>query len=51
MPRTFLVEHARSSRSTCKGCNVKIDKNILRMGIFVEAADDYPPSKKWYHLS
>ena len=36
MPRTFSAEPAKSGRSSCKGCNVKIQKDELRMGVHTE---------------
>lgn len=29
----MLIEYAKSSRSTCKNCNLKIEKEKIRIGI------------------
>lgn len=53
---SFIVEHAKSGRATCKGCNRSISKGALRIGVKQISAndenDEHSFSKeplKWYH--
>jgi len=46
----YSVEYAKSNRSTCKGCKVKIDKDTLRIGVSVEGDGDYMMTS-WRHLA
>mgnify|MGYP001814089205 CR=1 FL=1 len=41
-----IIEPAKSSRSSCRGCKEKIEKGELRYGNYDEMWD----SHKWYHL-
>ena len=41
MDTRYCVEYAKSNRSTCKGCKLKIDKDILRIGTTVSGLGDY----------
>lgn len=41
-----MIEPAKSSRSSCRGCKEKIEKGELRYGNYDEMWDSY----KWYHL-
>ena len=44
----FVIEGARSSRSKCKTCRRKIDKEVLRLGILLEGP--YGTGYLWHHL-
>lgn len=47
----FAVEYAKSNRSTCKGCNEKIDKDHIRVS--KKVVDEEKPQlgliDRWYH--
>lgn len=45
----FKIEPARSSRSKCKTCRKKIDKEVLRLGVLVDG--NYGPGYMWHHLN
>jgi hypothetical protein len=45
---TYLIEYAKSARSTCKGCKLKIEKSELRCGNSVDTGDH--PMCSWFHL-
>ena len=45
----YCVEYAKSNRSTCKGCKLKIDKDVLRIGTTVSGLGDYDMTS-WRHL-
>jgi len=45
----FIIEGARSSRSKCKLCRKKIEKEILRLGILIEGP--YGTGYLWHHLN
>lgn len=45
----FVIEGARSSRSKCKSCRKKIEKDILRLGILIEGP--YGVGYLWHHLT
>jgi bifunctional polynucleotide phosphatase/kinase len=47
---TVSVEYAKSSRSTCKSCNVSIDKGAVRLGVAALDPRGWE-SKKWYHVA
>ena len=44
----YLIEPARSSRSRCKTCRRKIDKDTLRIGILIEGP--FGTGYLWHHL-
>ena len=44
----YLIEPARSSRSKCKTCRRKIDKDVLRIGIMIEGP--FGAGYLWHHL-
>lgn len=44
----YLIEAARSSRSRCRTCHRKIDKDTLRIGILLEGP--YGTGYLWHHL-
>ncbi len=44
----YLIEAARSSRSKCRTCRRKIDKDTLRIGILLEGP--YGTGYLWHHL-
>ena len=44
----YLIEAARSSRSKCRTCRRKIDKDTLRLGILLEGP--YGTGYLWHHL-
>jgi len=44
----YVIEGARSSRSKCKTCRKKIDKDALRIGILIEGP--YGTGYMWHHL-
>jgi hypothetical protein len=45
----YLIEAARSSRSKCRTCKRKIDKDLLRIGILLEGP--YGTGYLWHHLT
>jgi len=45
----YLIEAARSSRSKCRTCRRKIDKDMLRLGILLEGP--YGTGYLWHHLN
>ena len=45
----YLIEGARSSRSKCKTCRRKINKDVLRIGILIEGP--YGTGYMWHHLN
>ena len=45
----FKIESARSSRSKCRTCRRKIDKDVLRLGILLEGP--YGTGYLWHHLT
>lgn len=45
----YVIEGARSSRSKCKTCRKKIDKDVLRLGVLIEGP--YGVGYLWHHLS
>jgi hypothetical protein len=48
---SYCVEYAKSNRSTCRGCFVKIEKGAVRIGI-ITVDEDYGHSQTaWKHLS
>lgn len=44
----YVIEAARSSRSKCRTCRRKIDKDVLRLGILLEGP--YGTGYLWHHL-
>jgi len=44
----YVIEGARSSRSRCKTCRRKIDKDTLRIGVLIEGP--YGTGYLWHHL-
>lgn len=47
---TFSAEYARSNRSTCHGCNTKIEKDLVRLSIKVPLSHTSVPVDEWYHI-
>lgn len=45
----YLIEAARSSRSKCRTCRRKIDKDTLRIGVLLEGP--YGTGYLWHHLT
>ena len=45
----YLIENARSSRSKCRTCRRKIDKDTLRIGVLLEGP--YGTGYLWHHLN
>jgi hypothetical protein len=45
----YLIEAARSSRSKCRTCKRKIEKDLLRIGILLEGP--YGTGYLWHHLN
>jgi Poly(ADP-ribose) polymerase and DNA-Ligase Zn-finger region len=45
----YVIEGARSSRSKCKTCRKKIDKDVLRLGVLIEGP--YGIGYLWHHLT
>lgn len=45
----YVIEGARSSRSKCKTCRKKIDKDVLRLGVLIEGP--YGVGYLWHHLT
>jgi hypothetical protein len=46
----FNAEYARSNRSTCHGCNTKIEKDLVRLSRKVTISHTYSPADQWYHI-
>jgi poly [ADP-ribose] polymerase len=46
----FSAEYARSNRSTCHGCNTKIEKDHVRLSRKVSTSHNHPPTDQWYHI-
>ena len=44
----YLLESARSSRSKCRTCNRKIEKDTLRLGVLIEGP--FGTGYLWHHL-
>ncbi len=47
---TFNAEYARSNRSTCHGCNTKIEKDLVRLSRIVSSTYNSIPTDQWYHI-
>lgn len=47
-PPPYRIEGARSSRSSCKGCRKKIEKDTLRLGVLIEGP--FGTGYLWFHL-
>jgi ribosomal protein L37AE/L43A len=45
----YLIEAARSSRSKCRTCKRKIEKDMLRIGVLLEGP--YGTGYLWHHLN
>lgn len=45
----YIIERARSGRSKCKTCQRKIDKDALRIGVYVEGR--FGAGHMWHHLT
>jgi hypothetical protein len=45
----YMIEGARSSRSKCKTCRKKIEKDTLRLGVLIEGP--YGIGYLWHHLT
>lgn len=51
--KDFLVEYAKSNRSKCVACELKIDKDTVRVGKLDFAAETQwtgGPVPRWYHI-
>nr|KAG5690349.1 hypothetical protein BaRGS_001271 [Batillaria attramentaria] len=49
----FTAEYAKSNRSTCRGCNEKIDKDEVRLSkkdYESQRAKMYGPQDMWHHV-
>ncbi|XP_041351454.1 poly [ADP-ribose] polymerase 1-like [Gigantopelta aegis] len=49
----FKIEYAKSNRSTCRGCDLKIDKDLIRISkkdFEGQRAKMYGPQDMWYHV-
>ena len=48
----FTVEYAKSNRSTCHGCQMKIDKDLIRLArnVVVTHEHGYGSVDQWYHI-
>jgi len=46
----FNAEYARSNRSTCHGCNTKIEKDLVRLSRIVSSTYNSIPTDEWYHI-
>eukprot|EP00285_Hemiselmis_virescens_P012158 CAMPEP_0173401730 /NCGR_PEP_ID=MMETSP1356-20130122/51793_1 /TAXON_ID=77927 ORGANISM="Hemiselmis virescens, Strain PCC157" /NCGR_SAMPLE_ID=MMETSP1356 /ASSEMBLY_ACC=CAM_ASM_000847 /LENGTH=108 /DNA_ID=CAMNT_0014361939 /DNA_START=26 /DNA_END=348 /DNA_ORIENTATION=+ len=46
----FIVEYAKTGRASCKRCKNKIDKDVLRLGKYVQSPhfDGWVPN--WFHV-
>jgi len=49
-PRSFIVEYARSGKSTCRKCHKCIENKGLRIGETVENPEYHHSSTYWYHF-
>ena len=47
---SYCVEYAKSNRSECKGCHVKIHKGAIRIGYTFDGPGDYQITA-WRHLA
>ena len=47
---SYCVEYAKSNRSTCRGCFVKIEKAVLRIGVITVDEDHGHSQTSWHHL-
>ena len=47
---SYCIEPAKSNRSACKACSIKIDKGQLRVGTSVPGPGDYDMTS-WRHLA
>lgn len=45
----FNCEYAKSNRSSCKGCKMKIEKETLRMAVMVQSAFHDGKQPNWFH--
>ncbi|CAF0764637.1 unnamed protein product [Rotaria sordida] len=48
--KNFSAEYARSNRSTCHGCNSKIEKDLVRLSRKVSSSSNHPATDQWYHI-
>eukprot|EP01050_Picozoa_sp_SAG11_P007982 SAG11_NODE_682_length_7769_cov_45.167275_13_plen_82_part_00 len=47
---SLCVEYAKSNRSTCRGCFVKIEKGAVRIGVNTVDPDYGHSQTAWHHL-
>eukprot|EP00300_Choanocystis_sp_HF-7_P008660 c16035_g1_i2.p1 GENE.c16035_g1_i2~~c16035_g1_i2.p1 ORF type:complete len:114 (+),score=16.29 c16035_g1_i2:357-698(+) len=47
--KSYVVERAKSNRSTCRGCYSTIDKGIYRVGVEMFNEDYGNTQTQWYH--
>jgi poly [ADP-ribose] polymerase len=47
---SHVIESAKSSRASCRGCKKTIQKGELRFGLAVPSAFSDEPQLQWYHL-
>jgi hypothetical protein len=50
MPPKFLIEHALSGRSICRGCNKPIEKDELRIGRLIPSPHHDGLLPLWQHV-
>ncbi|CAF2823534.1 unnamed protein product [Rotaria sp. Silwood2] len=48
--KNFNAEYARSNRSTCHGCNNKIEKDLVRLSKKVSTNSNHSLTDQWYHI-
>ncbi|GBG24635.1 Poly ADP-ribose polymerase [Hondaea fermentalgiana] len=46
----FVTDYAKSSRSTCRKCNEKIEKGILRLAMMVQSTVRDGKDPHWHHF-
>ena len=49
MSMETYCEYSRSNRATCRRCNTKIEKGVLRMGRETCQFGEFPVTR-WWHL-
>ncbi|CAF1225824.1 unnamed protein product [Rotaria sp. Silwood1] len=48
--KNFNAEYARSNRSTCHGCNIRIEKDLVRLSKKVSTNHHHSLTDQWYHI-
>lgn len=48
--KIYSAEYAKSNRSTCQGCKMKIDKDLVRLSYKVSTVNQQTLNDHWYHI-